>query len=79
MLVTCLKFISGSLIPYSKRAGEMISFNIKMTIFGIILIKKHLNNMHQRAPNCTIFKNFLGGTSPRTRKYGTKRSTFPYF
>ena len=40
MLVTCLKIFSGSLIPYiiySNRAGKIIRFYIKMTIFGIIL------------------------------------------
>ena len=36
MLVTCLKIFWGSLIPY-KRAGKIISFYIKITIFGIIL------------------------------------------
>ena len=34
-LVTCLKIFPGSLIPYSKHAGKIISFYIK--IFGIIL------------------------------------------
>ena len=28
--------------------------------------KKSDPNIHQNAPICTIFKNFLGGTCPRT-------------
>ena len=51
MLVTCLKIFSGSL--YSKRAGKIISFYIKLTIF-LNCFKKHLikiyTNTHQNAP-----------------------------
>ena len=31
-----------------------------MTIFGIILRNISDQNIHQHAPNCTIFQNFLG-------------------
>ena len=39
-----------------------IIFYIKMKIFTILF----LQNILQNAPNCTIFKNFLGGAYPRT-------------
>ena len=37
-----------------------------MILFEIFLSKKSDPNIHQNAPNCTIFKNFLGGACPRT-------------
>ena len=37
-----------------------------MNIFTIILLQNFSKNILQNAPNCTIFKNFLGGTCPRT-------------
>ena len=43
---------------YSKRTGKIISFYIKMTIFGIILRNIWSKYIHQNAPNCTIFNNF---------------------
>ena len=33
-----------------------------MTIFEIILRNISSKYIHQHAPNCTIFKNFLGGS-----------------
>ena len=60
MLVTCLKIFSGSLIPY-KRAGKIISFYIKMIIFGIFLVT-YDQNIHQHAPNLPHFLIFLGGS-----------------
>ena len=32
-----------------------------MVLFEIFLSQKLDPNIHQKAPNCTIFKNFLGG------------------
>ena len=32
-----------------------------MVIFEIFLCKKFDPNIHENSPNCTIFKNFLGG------------------
>ena len=38
-----------------------------MVLFEIFKSKKSYQNIHQNAPNCTIFKNFLvGGACPRT-------------
>ena len=37
-----------------------------MVLPEIFLSKKSDPNIHQNAPNCTIFKKFLGGTCPRT-------------
>ena len=61
-----------------------------MTIFGIIL-RNHGSKyrLHQHATNCTIFKNFLGGSVKSCnvctfiafllKNYDTKRSTFHNF
>ena len=35
--------------------------------------------MHQHAPNCTIFKNFLGGTSPPIPKIRYNKVHFSQF
>ena len=35
-----------------------------MALFKIFLSKKSDPNIHENAPNCTIFKNFLGGHAP---------------
>ena len=58
------KIFSGSLnTPYSMRAGKIISFYIKMVMFGIILIKKHLikiyTKTHQIAPFFKFFSEDL--------------------
>ena len=37
-----------------------------MNIFTIFFFTKFEQNILQNAPNCTIFKNFLGGAYPRT-------------
>ena len=37
-----------------------------MVLFKIFQCKKSDPNIHQNAPNCSIFKNFLGGACPRT-------------
>ena len=37
-----------------------------MVIFEIFYKTKSYLNIHQKAPNCTILKNFLRGTYPRT-------------
>ena len=37
-----------------------------MVLFKIFLSKKSYPNIHQNAPNCIIFKKFLGGACPRT-------------
>ena len=86
MLVTCLKMFSGSLIPYtsiySKRAGKIISFYLKMTLFGI---DKIYTNAHQIAPFFKIFWEDLlnpvmyAHLSLYEKNYNTKRPTFPNF
>ena len=58
------KIFSGSLnTPYIMRAGKIIIFCIKMVIFGIILIKKHLikiyTKTHQIAPFFKFFSEDL--------------------
>ena len=85
MLVTYLKIFSGSLIPYSKRAGKIISFYIKIKFFGIIKIIKIYTNTHQIAPFLKIFSEDLlnpvmyAHLLPFEKKNDTKRSTFPNF
>ena len=37
-----------------------------MLLFENFQSKKSDPNVRQNAPNCTIFKNFLGGACPRT-------------
>ena len=37
-----------------------------MVLFEFFLSKKSDPNIHQMAPNCTIFKKFIGGACPRT-------------
>ena len=37
-----------------------------MVLFEIFYSKKSDPNIHQNAPKCTIYKNFLGGACPQT-------------
>ena len=37
----------------------------KKIILEIFERQNQIQNIHKKAPNCTIFKNFLGGAYPR--------------
>ena len=51
-----------------------------MVLFEKILSQKFDPNIHQNAPNCTIFRNFLGGGMPRnppSKAHGFATCKFP--
>ena len=50
-----------------------------MTIFRNFFKTKSDPNIHQNAPNCSIFKKFLGGMPPNPPNTAQRHKQYVYF
>ena len=61
---------------YSAQYYKIYNYINKMNIFTIFFWTKLQQSILQNTPNCSIFKNFLGGTCPRTPLPNARPDTF---